>query len=68
MGTTEIMVIAGVGLVMFGPARIPEFAKQCGRAVSLFKSGLREAIDEEPAAAPATNVPAKAPARRKAAR
>lgn len=50
MGTTEIIVIAGVGLVMFGPGRIPEFAKQCGQAVSLFKRGMREALDEEPAA------------------
>jgi TatA/E family protein of Tat protein translocase len=50
MGTTEIIVIAGVGLMMFGPARIPEFAKQCGKAVSLFKSGMREALDEEPEA------------------
>ena len=48
MGTTEIIVIASVGLMMFGPARIPEFAKQCGKAVSLFKYGMREALDEEP--------------------
>ncbi|HXT01051.1 MAG TPA: twin-arginine translocase TatA/TatE family subunit [Elusimicrobiota bacterium] len=47
MGTTEIVVIASVGLMMFGPARIPEFAKQCGKAVSLFKNGMREALDEE---------------------
>jgi len=48
MGTTEIIMIAGIGVVMFGPARIPEFAKQCGKAVSLFKNGMREALDEEP--------------------
>jgi TatA/E family protein of Tat protein translocase len=48
MGTTEIIVIAGVGLMMFGPARIPEFARQCGKAVSLFKNGMREALDEVP--------------------
>lgn len=47
MGTTEIVVIAGVGLMMFGPGRIPEFAKQCGRAVSQFKHGLRDALEEE---------------------
>ena len=46
MGTTEIIMIAGIGVVMFGPARIPEFAKQCGKAVSLFKNGMREALDE----------------------
>ncbi len=51
MGTTEIVVIAGVGLVMFGPGRIPEFAKQCGRAVSQFKQGLRDALEEDPAPA-----------------
>ena len=62
MGTTEIIVIAGVGLMMFGPARIPEFAKQCGKAVSLFKSGLREALDDEPAE------PAAAPKRKARAR
>ena len=48
MGTTEIIVIASVGLMIFGPARIPEFAKQCGKAVSLFKNGMREVLDEEP--------------------
>jgi sec-independent protein translocase protein TatA len=62
MGTTEIVVIAGVGLIMFGPARIPEFAKQCGKAVSLFKNGMREALDEEPTA------PAKTPKKRAGAR
>jgi len=48
MGPMEIAMIAGVAVVMFGPARIPEFAKQCGKAVSLFKNGMREALDEEP--------------------
>lgn len=62
MGTTEIVVIAGVGLMMFGPARIPEFAKQCGKAVSLFKHGMREALDEEP------ETGRKAPRRRERAR
>jgi TatA/E family protein of Tat protein translocase len=62
MGTTEIIVIAGVGLMMFGPARIPEFAKQCGKAVSLFKNGMREALDDEPA------TPEKPPKRRERAR
>ena len=62
MGTTEIVMIAGVGLVMFGPARIPEFARQCGKAVSLFKNGMREAFDEDP------EPRRKAPKRRERAR
>ena len=47
LGTTEIIVIAVVALVLFGPTRIPEFAKQCGRAVNMFKKGLKEGLEDE---------------------
>jgi len=47
IGTTEIVIIAVVALILFGPGKIPEFAKQCGRAVNLFKKGLKEGIDDE---------------------
>lgn len=47
LGTTEIIVIAVVALVLFGPTRIPEFAKQCGRAVNMFKRGLKEGLEDE---------------------
>lgn len=43
----EILVILIVGLVLFGPNKIPEFARQCGRAVNQFKQGLREGLEEE---------------------
>ena len=48
----EIVVILVVGLILFGPNKIPEFARQCGRAVNMFKQGLREGLDEEPAKNP----------------
>jgi sec-independent protein translocase protein TatA len=44
----ELLVILIVGLVLFGPNKIPEFARQCGRAVNMFKQGLREGLEEEP--------------------
>ena len=44
----ELLVILVVGLILFGPNKIPEFARQCGRAVNMFKQGLREGLDEEP--------------------
>ena len=47
LGTTEIIIIAVVALILFGPSKIPEFAKQCGRAVNLFKKGLKEGIDDD---------------------
>ncbi|MEK7232342.1 MAG: twin-arginine translocase TatA/TatE family subunit [Elusimicrobiota bacterium] len=48
-GTTEIVIIAVVALILFGPSKIPEFAKQCGRAVNLFKKGLKEGFDDDEA-------------------
>ncbi|MFI5360438.1 MAG: twin-arginine translocase TatA/TatE family subunit [Elusimicrobiota bacterium] len=50
IGTTEILVIAVVALVLFGPAKIPEFARQLGRTVNMFKNGLREGMVDDAAA------------------
>lgn len=47
LGTTEIVVIAVVALILFGPSKIPEFAKQCGRAVNMFKKGLKDGLEDE---------------------
>lgn len=47
LGTTEIVVIAVVALIIFGPNKIPEFARQCGRAVNLFKKGMKEGLEDE---------------------
>lgn len=49
IGFGEVVVIIVVGLILFGPNKIPEFARQLGRAVSSFKQGLREGLDEDPA-------------------
>ena len=48
---TEMMVIAVVGLILFGPNKIPEFARQCGKAVHMFKQGLKEGMEEANATA-----------------
>lgn len=47
LNTTEIIVIAVIALILFGPSKIPEFAKQCGRAVNMFKNGLKEGMDDD---------------------
>jgi len=47
LGTTEIIVIAVVALILFGPSKIPEFAKQCGRAVNMFKKGMKDGLEDE---------------------
>ena len=43
----EVLVVVVVGLILFGPNKIPEFARQCGRAVNMFKKGLREGFEED---------------------
>lgn len=48
LGTTEIVIIAVVALILFGPSKIPEFAKQCGRAINMFKNGMKEGLEDEP--------------------
>ena len=47
LGTTEIIVIAVVALILFGPKKIPEFAQQLGRAVNSFKKGLKDGLEED---------------------
>lgn len=47
LGYGELLVILVVGLIIFGPSKIPEFAKQCGRAVNMFKQGLREGLESQ---------------------
>ena len=49
LGTTEILIIAVVALVLFGPSKIPEFARQLGRAVNMFKKGLKEGLEDDEA-------------------
>lgn len=41
LGTTEIVIIASVVVVLFGAKRIPELAKSVGLSVNAFKSGLK---------------------------
>ncbi|NNN06639.1 MAG: twin-arginine translocase TatA/TatE family subunit [Elusimicrobia bacterium] len=50
IGTSELLVIAVVALILFGPSKIPEFARNLGRAVNMFKKGLKDGLDEDVAA------------------
>jgi sec-independent protein translocase protein TatA len=41
IGTTELIIILVVLMVLFGTKKIPEFARGLGEAGSEFKKGLR---------------------------
>ena len=49
LGTTEIIVIAGVIVILFGASAIPKVTRAVGRAKGEFEKGIREAKLEEQA-------------------
>ena len=48
IGTTEIILIATVGLLVFGGKKIPEVMRGLGQGVKNFKEGMREVTDPNP--------------------
>lgn len=47
IGSTEILIIAVVVLVLFGGAAIPKFARSLGKAQKEFKDGLASGAAED---------------------
>jgi sec-independent protein translocase protein TatA len=41
LGPTEVILIIGVALLLFGPGRIAGVGKSLGEGIRLFKTGLR---------------------------
>jgi sec-independent protein translocase protein TatB len=46
VGLPELMVILVVGLVVFGPDRLPDFARQAGRMARQVRALTRQARDD----------------------
>ena len=42
IGTTELLLIAGVALLIFGGKKVPELMKGLGKGVQSFKQGMNE--------------------------
>lgn len=47
IGTTELLLIAGVALLIFGGKKVPELMKGLGKGVKSFKQGMNEPLDEK---------------------
>lgn len=45
IGTTEIIVIALLILLLFGGKKLPELMKGLGQGVQSFKKGMKEPVD-----------------------
>ena len=50
IGTTELMIVLGIVIVLFGARRLPELGSGVGKAIKNFKEGLtgKDAIDVTP--------------------
>ncbi len=49
LGWTEILLLLGLALLLFGPSRLPGLGKSMGEAIRGFKKGITE-TEEAPAA------------------
>lgn len=45
-GTTEVLIIAGVIILLFGASKIPKLARSMGEAKSEFEKGLEEGRED----------------------
>ncbi len=42
LGWTEILLIGGIALLLFGPKKLPSLGRSMGEAIRGFKKGLNE--------------------------
>jgi sec-independent protein translocase protein TatA len=47
LGTTELIVILLVVLIIFGPKQLPKLAKMFGKTTKAFKDGIDESDDAD---------------------
>ncbi|MGI5323952.1 twin-arginine translocase TatA/TatE family subunit [Actinomadura nitritigenes] len=60
LGTTEILIILAVVLLLFGSAKLPQLARSLGRSARILKTetkGLYEDDTPQPPPAPPTHLP-----------
>jgi sec-independent protein translocase protein TatA len=47
LGTTELLIIFGVIILLFGAAKLPELARGSGRALRIFKAETKGLMDDD---------------------
>ena len=47
LGWTEIILIVAVGLLLFGPSKLPQLGKSMGQAIRGFKKGISDDGSED---------------------
>ena len=47
LGTSELLIIAGLVILLFGGKRLPELGRSLGSAMTNFKKGLNEGAEDK---------------------
>ena len=47
LGWTEVIIILGVAVLIFGPKKIPELGSSLGKTLRGFKEEIKQGADEE---------------------
>jgi len=47
LGTTELLIIVGILVLLFGASKLPELARGSGRALRIFKAETKGLLDDE---------------------
>jgi len=47
IGTTELLLIGGIALLLFGGKKLPEMMKGLGQGVQSFKQGMNEPVPQD---------------------
>ena len=53
LGTTELLIILAIVVLLFGPTQLPKLTKMFGKSVKSFQSGMEEDEKKEDAPSPA---------------
>mgnify|MGYP003288705846 FL=1 len=48
LGTTELLLLGGLALLVFGGKKVPEMMRGLGQGVKEFKKGMREDVENTP--------------------
>jgi sec-independent protein translocase protein TatA len=55
LGTTELLIILAVLILLFGAAKLPELARGSGRALRIFKAETKGLMDDDEESAATQN-------------
>jgi len=47
LGPTELLIIAGIIILLFGAAKLPELSRGSGRALRIFKTETKGLMDDD---------------------